>query len=64
MKIKTKKIVAKRFKITKTGKVLRRKQGLRHLKSSKGKNQKRRLEQIVSVDSGFKKNIKRFLPYA
>ena len=52
-KIKTKKIVRKRFKITKNGKVMRRIQGARHLRSRKSKSRQRRQDKMVEV-----KNIK------
>lgn len=38
-KIKTRKIVAKRFKVTGTGKILRRAQNMRHLRRRKNKRQ-------------------------
>ena len=38
-KIKTRKIVAKRFKVTGTGKILRRSQNMRHLRRRKSKKQ-------------------------
>lgn len=41
-KMKTKKIARKRFKITKTGKVVHRGQGARHLRSVKSKAHQRR----------------------
>ena len=40
---KTRKAVAKRFKVTGTGKVLRRKQGRRHLLQNKNRKRKRNL---------------------
>ena len=42
-KAKTRKAVAKRFKVTGSGKVLRRKQGKRHLLQKKSRNRKRNL---------------------
>ncbi|MFH1413807.1 MAG: 50S ribosomal protein L35, partial [Candidatus Omnitrophota bacterium] len=42
-KLKTKKGVAKRFKLTKTGKIKYHSEGKRHLLSSKGKKRKRKL---------------------
>ncbi|GAB4193170.1 MAG: hypothetical protein Tsb0015_15770 [Simkaniaceae bacterium] len=42
-KMKTKKAVKKRFKVTGTGKLLRRSQGRRHLLSKKPSKQKYRL---------------------
>jgi large subunit ribosomal protein L35 len=46
---KTRKAYAKRFKITATGKVLRRKQGKRHLLENKGRSRKRRLRKVALV---------------
>ncbi|MCR4317089.1 MAG: 50S ribosomal protein L35 [Planctomycetes bacterium] len=40
-KMKTNKSIAKRFKVTGTGKLARRKSGQRHLLSTKSKNRKR-----------------------
>ena len=42
-KLKTKKSISKRVKITKTGKVLRRKPGARHYKAGKSGGRKRKL---------------------
>jgi large subunit ribosomal protein L35 len=42
-KLKTKKSITKRMKITKTGKVLRRKPGARHYKAHKSGSRKRDL---------------------
>jgi large subunit ribosomal protein L35 len=61
-KVKTKKIVRKRFKITKTGKVLHRAQGARHLRSKKSKARQRRQDEpreIVLIKH--KKMIKQFI---
>lgn len=46
---KTRKAVAKRFKVTGTGKVLRRKQGRRHLLQSKNRKRKRNLGKAALV---------------
>ena len=46
---KTRKAVAKRFKVTGTGKVLRRKQGKRHLLQSKNRKRKRALGKVALV---------------
>ncbi|MBL7158932.1 50S ribosomal protein L35 [Candidatus Microgenomates bacterium] len=62
-KAKTKKIVQKRFRITKTGKVLRRGQMIRHLKANKSKSQIRRQKRIKKVKGKFVKIIKKLLPY-
>ncbi len=48
-KMKTRKGVAKRMRITKNGKVMRRKAGLRHLLSSKSRKRKRQLRGAVAV---------------
>ena len=61
-KMKTKKIVRNRFKITKTGKVLHRAQGRRHLRRKKSKARQRRQDgprEIVLVKH--KKMIKQFI---
>ncbi len=60
-KQKTRKSAAKRFKITKTGKVLHRQQQLRHLRSKKGKKRIRRLKQMKEVVNGYKNKIKKML---
>lgn len=62
MKVKTKKIVAKRFKITGTGKVMHRVQGGRHLRRKKSKRRQRKQDRMVQVKTrAFERNIKRFL---
>lgn len=60
---KTKKAVAKRFKITGRGKILRRKPGLRHLASSKSSKRKRRLGKAGLVHETMIKRIKECLPF-
>lgn len=50
-KVKTRKIVAKRFKITKTGKVLHRIQGQRHLRRNKSKSKQRNYAIMQPVDN-------------
>lgn len=42
-KLKTKKSISKRMKVTKTGKVMRRKPGSRHYKANKSSGRKRNL---------------------
>lgn len=58
--MKTKKSVTKRFRITKTGKILRRRQMGRHLKASKSKSQKKRHRRMTYVAKGFRKMVKTF----
>ncbi|OGG30417.1 hypothetical protein A3A63_01725 [Candidatus Gottesmanbacteria bacterium RIFCSPLOWO2_01_FULL_46_9] len=61
-KVKTKKIVRKRFKITKTGKVMHRAQGARHLRSKKNKARQRRQDAPKEITTiKFARVIKRFL---
>lgn len=64
MKLKTKKSVAKRFKITKTGKVMFRPSGQNHFNAKdtgKKRRLKRRWVQLVGAEA---RAIKKLLPYA
>ena len=61
--IKTKKAVAKRFKITGTGKVMRSRAGKRHLLSSKGPKRRRSLGTSKLVDETDVYRIKQNLPF-
>lgn len=57
IKHKTRKIVSKRFKITATGKVLRRTPGMRHLRRKKNKKSIQKIQKIYrSQRSHGKKN--------
>ncbi len=60
---KTKKSVAKRFKLTATGKLIRRTPGFRHLLSAKSTKQKRRASKDKLVAEGHAKPLKRCLPF-
>jgi ribosomal protein L35 len=61
-KVKTKKIVRKRFKVTKNGKLMHRSQGIRHLRSRKNKARQRRQDAPQQVTTTkFAVMIKRFL---
>ena len=62
-KIKTSRGAAKRFKLTASGKVKRRRSFLRHILSSKPRKRKRRLSKAVLVTRANEKAIKRLLPY-
>jgi large subunit ribosomal protein L35 len=63
-KLKTYKAAAKRFRITKTGKILRSKGGKSHLRRKKSKRVLYKLRQNVEVTApGDKKRIKRLAPY-
>ena len=61
---KTKKSIAKRFKITASGKVMRRSPGKRHLLRSKSVKQKRRMGQDQRVSDGLSAVVKRAMPFA
>ncbi len=60
---KTKKAVAKRFKVTASGKVLRAQASRRHLLSSKSAKRKRQLAKNVLVDVTDVARIKENLPF-
>jgi len=62
-KQKTSRGAAKRFKLTGTGKLKRRKAYLCHILTSKTRKQKRNLRQAVVVDQSNAKAIQRLLPY-
>ena len=61
---KTRKAVAKRFKITGTGKVLRRKQGKRHILQKKSSKRKRSLSRVALVAETDVWAVKQNLPFA
>lgn len=63
-KAKTRKAVAKRFKVTGTGKVLRRKQGKRHILQKKSRKRKRNLRKVTLVSDADLKRVKENLPFA
>jgi large subunit ribosomal protein L35 len=62
--IKTRKAVAKRFKITATGKVLRKHAGKRHLLSTKNPKRRRALRKSVVIDSTDAYRITQNLPFS
>ena len=61
VKAKTRKAAAKRLKITGTGKLLRRKQGRRHIMTKKGSRRKRALERPTLVSDSFEKKFTRMI---
>ena len=63
MKVKHKphKGATKRFKVTKSGKVLHRSIKIRHLRTVKGKRNLRRLKQLKRVDGAFEGKVKKLL---
>ena len=60
-KQKTRQIVAKRFKITPTGKVLRRMPNMRHLRHKKSAKNIRKYHHYVEVKGKMAKKIKAML---
>ena len=61
--IKTRKAVAKRFKITGTGKVMRMRAGKRHLLATKNSKRRRSLGTSKQVDPTDTYRIKQNLPW-
>lgn len=61
VKSRTRKSAAKRFKVTKNGKVLHRSQNLRHLRTVKGKRNQRRLKIMKELGGKFASKIKKML---
>jgi large subunit ribosomal protein L35 len=62
-KVKTHRGVAKRVKVTASGKIKRSRAFHSHLLSSKTPKRKRNLSQTVVVHSTNEKNIKKLVPY-
>ncbi|HOJ30792.1 MAG TPA: 50S ribosomal protein L35 [bacterium] len=63
-KLKTRKSVAKRFKITGTGKVIHHRSGKSHILTKKSAKRKRRLAKPKVLEGTQAKMIKKMLPYA
>jgi large subunit ribosomal protein L35 len=63
-KLKTYKAAAKRFRITKTGKILRTKGGKSHLRRKKSARSRAQFSKMLEVTApGDKKRIRRLAPY-
>lgn len=63
-KLKTHKATAKRFRVTKNGKVLRTKGQQSHLRRKKAKRAKRMYSRMLEVESkSLRKKIKQLAPY-
>jgi len=62
-KIKTKRGAAKRFSLTKKGKVKMKKSKLRHILTSKTRKQKRRLRRGKIASAADMARIRQLLPY-
>jgi len=63
-KIKTNRSAAKRFKLTGSGKIARRRQGLRHILTKKTRSRKNRLGKAALVDKANEGAVKRMVPVA
>lgn len=64
MKLKTNRSAAKRFKVTKSGKVLRRKAGQNHFNAKDSGNTKRKKHRELPIPNAYpKKELTRLLPY-
>lgn len=61
VKVKTRKIVAKRFKVTGTGKIMRRTPNMRHLRRRKSNKQLRRYRHYQEVTGVMAKKIRAML---
>jgi large subunit ribosomal protein L35 len=62
-KLKTHKGTYKRIKITKSGKLKRRRAYRSHLREKKSARRKRRYKGTINVNKADKKSIKRLIPY-
>lgn len=63
-KIKTCRGAAKRFKLTKSGKVRRAKAYASHILTSKSQQRKRNLRKSALIAAVDQKNVRRLIPYA
>jgi large subunit ribosomal protein L35 len=62
-KMKTNRGAAKRFKVSGTGKIRRRRAYLRHILTHKSRKQKRRLGKGTAVAAVDQKSIRALIPY-
>jgi large subunit ribosomal protein L35 len=62
-KIKTNRAAAKRFKISGTGKIRRRRAYLRHINTHMTRKRKRNLSKSTNVSSVDAKSIRKLIPY-
>ena len=63
-KMKTNKAASKRFKLSATGKIMRRCTRLNHLLTKKSESRKRRLRRGGEVFAGERKAIRKLIPYS
>ncbi|MGI2904129.1 50S ribosomal protein L35 [Tolypothrix sp. VBCCA 56010] len=62
-KLKTRKAAAKRFRVTATGKIMRRKAFKNHLLEHKTTSKKQKLSKMAVVDERDAENVRLMLPY-
>ncbi|HLP91598.1 MAG TPA: 50S ribosomal protein L35 [Nostocaceae cyanobacterium] len=62
-KLKTRKAAAKRFRVTGSGKIVRRKAFKNHLLQHKSSDKKRKLSKTVVVHERDEENVRLMLPY-
>ena len=62
-KMKSHSGASKRFKVTGSGKIMRKKAGKSHILTKKRSKRKRKLGKHVSVDKTREKDVKQMLPY-
>lgn len=61
-KLKTHSGASKRFKVTKSGKIKRKRAGTRHILSTKSRKQKRRLKSATYVGASHAVHMQQLLP--
>ena len=62
-KMKTNRGAAKRFKLSASGKIMRRKANSSHILTKKSTKRKRNLRQGTTVDASNAKTIRKLIPY-
>lgn len=63
-KLKTHKATSKRFRVTGSGKIVRTKGGKSHFRRRRSARTKRQFAKMIPVEgSGYKKRIRRLVPY-
>lgn len=62
-KMKSNSGAKKRFKVTASGKIKRKKAGKSHILTKKSSKTKRKLGKATTVDKTQEKNVKRMIPY-
>ena len=63
-KLKTHRGAAKRFSLTKSGKIKRSKAYKRHILTKKSTKTKRQLRNVVEINSSDKASVRAMMPYA